>query len=434
MIRGTFLIICVLIISGCNNENNIEYFTAEKASYYFKEVEKICNSDEGVLWGENLYGPIIIVDRTTRKLYSNVQDADGLLKPKDGIFIGTYPKEQVISNLAVTYGNTLFSMARLPQTENEYRIKTRCIHGLFHCYQINKGIDNPDYNTNHLDEKTARLWLKMEWKALEKAIRTSGEDRQQAVRDALVFRTARREIFPSAILEENKFENHEGLASFTYLLLCNDNHSDFTKAILESLHRNYDFRSVARSYGFFHGSLYAYLLHEKGFDFSQIESRDFDLGSFAKETYNITLPDICRDVAGSLAINYDIDRVKVEEREREEDLKKDLRKRISQYTERPVVFLELESPNFSFEPDDVDPVDSLGVVYESLSVTDNWGKLAVDFGGCLVSSNLKFMRVPAKNVETDRNHITGDGWHIYLNDTWEMVSRDENYFIRKLIP
>ncbi|MCD4768660.1 MAG: hypothetical protein K8R35_00635, partial [Bacteroidales bacterium] len=134
------------------------------------------------------------------------------------------------------------------------------------------------------------------------------------------------------------------------------------------------------------------------------------------------------------AFNYDLDIVNREEQEREALLKEGLRKRIAQYTERPVVFLELESPNFSFEPEDIDPVDTIGTIYETLRVTDNWGKLSINKGGCLVSSDLGVMRVPAKNLKKDKNHISGDDWQIILNNNWEMIEVDENYIITKLIP
>ena len=70
---------------------------------------------------------------------------------------------------------------------------------------------------------------------------------------------------------------------------------------------------IARSYGFIHGALYATLLYDKGFDFQIIKTDNFDLGNAVKELYNIELPAICRDVAGSLAVNYDIDEINKEE-------------------------------------------------------------------------------------------------------------------------
>ncbi len=434
MKRWTILfIILPLFFTQCKQDEGLEYFTVDKASYYFSEVEKLCNKDNGDLWGENLYGPILLIDTRTRKLYSNVQDKEGLLKPKEDIFTGNYPREEVI-NYAKEFGGTLFAMAPVPEEEDYYRIISRCIHGLFHCFQIRKNIDTPDYNTSHMGDRTARLWLKMEWKALERAIRTNGETRKQAIRDALVFRSARRELYPKYIQEENKFENYEGLASFTYMMLCTESREEYLKKLLEYYHRIYDFRSYTFSYGFIHGNLYAHLLNDTGFDFSSIDSRDFDLGAVLMDKYDISLPEISRDIAGSLAFSYDIDLVKEEERKREEQLREGLRRRTAQFTERPVVLLELESPNFSFEAEDTDPVDTLGTIYQTIRVSDNWGKLAVEEGGCLVSPNLKFLRVPAKNVKKEKQHITGDGWHIVLNNNWELVKLDEDYFVRKLMP
>jgi len=52
----------------------------------------------------------------------------------------------------------------------------------------------------------------------------------------------------------------------------------------------------------------------------------------------------------------------------------------------------------------------------------------------LISNNLKFIKVPAKGFKADKNHISGEGWHLLLNDGWELVPNEQNYFIRKLMP
>ena len=237
------------LLPQCKEDEGIDYFTADKAKYYFSEVERLCNNDGGELWGENLYGPILLIDYRTRKLYSNVQDKEKLLKPKEGVFTGTFPREEVM-NYAREFGGTLYAMAPVPDNEDHYRITSRCIHGLFHCYQIRKGFDSPDYNTSHMSDNTARLWLKLEWKALERAIRTGGETRSQAIRDALVFRSARREMYPKYTQEENKFENYEGLASFTYMMLATSSADEYFQKLLEQYRMIYDFRSYTFSYGF----------------------------------------------------------------------------------------------------------------------------------------------------------------------------------------
>lgn len=433
--RLNFFIALLLltILSCCNKDKGVEYMTNLKAEAYFKNVEEICNKDNGDLWGDNLYGHLMLVDANTRRIYANMPDSAGLLKLKNGIYTGNYPSDKIISNLAVIFGNTLFAMATLPEKEDDYRITVRSIYSLFHCFQYRKGTDLQDYNPAHMNEPDARIWLKMEWKALERAIKTESPIREQAIRDALIFRNTRREIYTAYIEDENLFENYEGLATFTYMLLASDNHDDFTQTLLEYLHRLYNF-SFTHSYGYVHGALYSYLLHEYGFDFSSIRTSGVDLAEILRTRIDITLPEVSRDIAGSLAVNYDIDMIRREEAERIERIKEGLHRRTSSFTDKPVVYLTLESPSFIFEPEDIEPVDTLGVIYKKLKISDNWGKLNVTKGGCLVSPNLKFIRVPARGVKIDRNHITGDGWHIFLSENWRMEEMDNNYYIRKLIP
>ncbi|MGD0753711.1 MAG: hypothetical protein ABR927_01525 [Bacteroidales bacterium] len=423
-----------LILISCKGKNSDSYFTAEKASRYFKDVEEICNRDNGKLWGKNLYGPIMFVERVTRRIIANQPDNDGILKSKDGVYIGTYPKELIISNAPVKFGGKQFAMSPLPAEEDKYRIETRAIHSLYHRFQENEGVIVSTFNINNMDEKEARLWIKLEWKALRKAINTKGDERQLAIRDALIFRGSNRELYHKYAADENKFETYEGLATFTYTLLCTNSPEEYKARLFENLDRIYSMQSYNRSYGIIHGALYATLLYDKEYDIKKIDTDNFDLGNAVKELYNIDLPPICRDVAGSLAVNYDIEAINKEEEKRDADIKESIHSQISIFTEKPVVFLELESPSFDFEPEDIHSLDTLGTLYNSMRVSDNWGKLTVDKGGCLVSNNLKFIRITAKSFKADKNHISGDGWHLILNDDWELVPVDQNYFVRKLMP
>jgi len=432
-----FILFCLslFLLAGCKEEPEIDYMTYQKASDYFASIEELCNSDKAQLWDENLFGPIMFVNPETREIYANVQDAEGLLKPKEGIFIGSYPKERFTNIIAVTYGGTQYGMVRLSSRgEDPYRIVANGVHALFHCFQKNNEIDTPNFDTGHLKNRTARLWVKLEWKALRRAIRTSGETRSQALRDALVFRSARREMYPMFVESENWFENYEGLTTFTYTLICNDSRDEYIRQLLNRYDEIYNYQGYTASWGFINGALYAHLLYELGFDFTTIMDRNTDIGRVACEKYNISLPEISRDIAGSLAFSYDIDIINQEEQERESGLQEILRKRVSKYIEKPVIYLELESPYFSYERDDMEEVDSLGIIYKRVRITDNWGKISVDEGGCLVSPNLDFIRVPAKDILEERNHISGEGWHLILNNSWRMEKIDENYVIRKLIP
>ena len=138
-------------ILGCTEKNTSSYFTNEKASRYFSDIEQICNRDSGKLWGVNLYGPIMFIDRTTRRIVANSPDKDGILKSKDGVYTGLYPKELIVSNAPVIFGGTQFAMTPLQETDDDYRIKTRAIHSLFHRFQVNQGMPFNMFNANNMD-------------------------------------------------------------------------------------------------------------------------------------------------------------------------------------------------------------------------------------------------------------------------------------------
>ena len=137
---------------------------------------------------------MMFIDRTNRTIIANSPDEEGILKLNDSIYTGVYPKDLLISNAPIHYGGVLFAMTPLPAEEDELLIKTRAVHSLFHKFQVMNGLGSSGYNTNNMDEKQARLWIKLEWKALQKAIVSEGSERNLALRDALIFRGANREL------------------------------------------------------------------------------------------------------------------------------------------------------------------------------------------------------------------------------------------------
>jgi len=431
-LKQLITIAAIIVLSSCNREEGLEWFSVQKAGEYFKSVAEICNKDDGSLWGENLYGPVMFVDNLNRAIYANVADSNGILKAREGIFTGVLPKERLITNNVIEFGGVKYAMVPLPDTEDRFRITARTIHSLFHCYQERHDLKTSTFNTRHLNDKNTRLYLKLEWKALTNAIGATGEARRQSIRDALIFRGARRELFPEETTDENKFENYEGLTTFTYIKLCTGNVDELRERILEYLDRIYENIPYASGYGYVHGALYATLLNDMGFDFRQIRQSDFDLGNAAREAYDVTLPEVCRDVAGSLAMNYDIQAIRTEESERQAMIDERTVKIIGTFFGKPVVTVTMESPNFSYEPEDINFLDSLGTLYERLRVADNWGRLNVDDGGALLANDLRTLRLSARDIQIDRNHVSGAGWHLLLNDGWQAVkTEDGSMFVRR---
>lgn len=433
MKKWTFIAV-LLIFAGCSKKEPDIYFNSDKALKYFRAVDSICNSDNGRLWGSNIIAPIMFVDRPTHRIFANKPDNQGLLKLRDGVYQGIFPKERIIENSAVEFGGVIYAMVPLPPIEDSYRIETAAINALYRCFQRNNGIPPGKFAIRYLDEKSARIWIKLELRALRKTISADSTQFRQYLRDAIIFRGARREQYKASIKDENHFEIYNGFSMLTSILLCNDSDDAVINRLLESINNSYKFPSFSRSYGSITGAIYSYLLYLKGFDLKTICIEDSDIGELVINFFGLEVPDIYRDVAGSLAVVYDVDSIYKEEEQRIAEIREMMQRQLSKFTVKPVLSLELESPNFDYEPEDIRSLDTLGIIYNAIRVSDNWGKLTVEKGGCLLTNNLKYIRLGAKNIKESKNHVYGDGWHLILNNNWKIIKVNDDYVLRRSLP
>lgn len=105
----------------------------------FKDVAEICNADDGKLWGKNLWGPILMVDRETRFIIANQQDKDSILIEREGVFCGYFPDNKIISNSAINFSGTFWTIiANMPK--DKFERNTLFIHEMFHRLQPEIGL------------------------------------------------------------------------------------------------------------------------------------------------------------------------------------------------------------------------------------------------------------------------------------------------------
>src|SRR5262245_17734549 len=84
----------------------------------------------------------------------------------------------------------------LPENDADVRQQVM-LHGLFHRIQPELGLILEDGFNEHLDTLEGRVWMRLEWRALRRAVESSGSDRAEAIADALAFRRERRRRFPA---------------------------------------------------------------------------------------------------------------------------------------------------------------------------------------------------------------------------------------------
>src|ERR1043165_612402 len=172
------------------------------AQRYFEEATKICERDGGRLWGVSLCGPMVIFDPATGTRATSQPEPEGPPPRFPGSVDGPVP-----------WGGVrwfAFPLSMLPEKDADARQQIM-IHGLFHRIQPELGFITDDGFNEHLDTLEGRIWLQLEWRALRRAIVSSGSDRADAIADALAFRRERRRRFPGAAENERRDEIREGL-------------------------------------------------------------------------------------------------------------------------------------------------------------------------------------------------------------------------------
>src|SRR5207237_4425397 len=87
----------------------------------------------------------------------------------------------------------------------------------------------------HVDVMDGRYWLRLEWRALARALRESGAARAAAVRDALAFRQARRALYAGSDEGERAVEITEGLPQYPAIVVAAPSAADAIASAVDLL-------------------------------------------------------------------------------------------------------------------------------------------------------------------------------------------------------
>jgi hypothetical protein len=159
---------------------------------------------------------MFFVDPDTRAVVANEPDPAGVLHAQDGVFVGTLPKDVIVSNAPVNWEGKRWTMLMWPTIPSD--TITRRItfaHEIFHRIQPELSLAAPDSPNLQLDTVEGRLWLQLEWRALAAALVARGAAQTAAIRDALAFRSRRHTLFPGSAKTEASLEIAEGIPEYT---------------------------------------------------------------------------------------------------------------------------------------------------------------------------------------------------------------------------
>src|SRR5215212_715401 len=393
------------------------------ATQYFRQLKQTSDRDGGKTWGVALYGPIMFVDPRSGNVVANQADLEHKLVAQDGVFVGTLPREINPANTAFDWAGVHWTMLMWPVSEFRQPRERLLLHECFHRLQEKLGLPARDAVNAHLDTLNGRIWIQMEWRALERALRQTGPARRAAIADALLFRTYRRSLFPDSAVNETALEVNEGLAEYTGVRLSS---ADLPETVVRAdliLRQARNNPTFARSFAYVSGPAYGALLDLSGRPWRVNLKTSADLGVLLQQRYGISIN--ASEAAARAALSrYEGEEIVTIETQQEQRRAQQIAEARKKFMDGPVLILSLSPEvNYSYDPNNVVGIDASNTVYPTLRLVDAWGVLTVSNGAWLerdATGHLIRARIPAPQ-DLSTHPLKGDGWSLELTNGWEVV-------------
>ncbi|MGC8724492.1 MAG: hypothetical protein ACP5VF_11580 [Acidobacteriota bacterium] len=393
------------------------------AAKVFQEAKALSDADGGRMWGTPLYGSMLFVDEATREVVANRPDYKNLLKAEGSVFVGTLPPEENIANTAMRWAGVDWTMVRWPLPQNRLQRDVLLMHESFHRIQEKLGLSGPDTACDALDTRDGRLWLQLEWRALQAALVGPKQSRRRAVEDALLFRAYRRSLFPGEAADEQALEMHEGIPEYVGIALSARSRAEAEAYAAAGLQGAPSYPSFIRSFAYVTGPAYGLLLDGAKPGWQRALKPKDDLSALLAQADGIALPADLKAAAEARAKAYGGAQLAAEEDKRAQQKIQEVKDLHARFVEGPVLTLPAASYfTYSFDPTNPVPLEGLGTVYPYLRVSAAWGILEAKHGALLLQKEgfVNGVRVPApKDVKA--RPLKGDGWTLTLNDGWAVV-------------
>jgi len=374
----------------------------QRAQEFFKEAQALCERDGGRLWGVSLCGPMVMADRRTQTIATNQPAPDGTRPPILGLV-----------NAPVEWGGARwtafmwdFVLGQTPRGRREL-----FLHELFHRVQPQLGLIVEAQANEHVDAADARYWLRLEWRALARALRAPGEEREAAVRDALAFRQARHMLYAGSAESERAVEITEGLAHYTGVALGAPTREDAIVSAVDLASVD-TVESFVRSFPTTSGTLYGLLLDATSPGWTRRVRSTDDFGELLMRALGVQP---AADAAASAA-RYGGDEIRAFEQQRQERRKERIAELRRRFVDGPVLQIPAAGGAASDSRGAVVIPDVGTVWFGGYRASGNWGTLDAE-KGVLVASDGKWRRVPAPQ-RRDSVTFYGDGWTFKAAPGW----------------
>jgi hypothetical protein len=378
----------------------------QRAQEYFKEAQALCERDGGRLWGVSLCAPMVIADRRTQTFATSQPAPEG-----------ARPRVLGIVNAPIEWGGAKWTAYvwddvanRTPRDRKEL-----FLHELFHGVQPQLGLGAPALATEHLDAMDGRYWLRLEWRALARALRESGEQRNLAVREALAFRQARRMLYPASVEDERAQEITEGLAAYTGTVLAAQSAADAIVGavdLLDGAETTALEASFVRTFAYVSGPAYGLLLDASSPGWRRRVRGTDDLATLVMRALAVQP---ATDATAS-ATRYGGAEIRASEQKREQERQQRLAELRRRFVDGPVLVIPGGGSGMS-DSRGAAVIPGIGTVYFGpFRASGNWGTLEAE-KGVLVATDGRSRRVSVP-VRRDDGTFAGDGWTFKVAPGW----------------
>ena len=374
-----------------------------RAAEFFKECRALYERDGGRLWGVSFWAPMVIGDARTQTFATSQPPPDA---PR--------PKLIGLVNGPVQWGDTMWAAVTWDTIANwpARRRGELCIHESFHIVQPKLVLNGPAGANEHLDLVDGRYWLRLEWRALARALRESGESRAQAVREALAFRQARHTRYPDKVESERALYITEGFASYTQTVLAAESEADAIARALELLAGAEEGESFVRTFTYTSGPAYGLLLDAASPGWPRAARGSDDPPAMLMRALGVQpVP----DVAAAAARYGGVD-LRATEEQREQKRQARIAELRQRFVDGPVFVITGGGSGMSDSRGAVVIPDVGTVYFHTYRLSGAWGALEAE-NGVLEASDGRSRRLPAP-VRGDDATISGDGWTFKAAAGW----------------
>jgi hypothetical protein len=374
-----------------------------RAQEFFKEAQAVCVRDGGRLWGMSICMPMVIGDARTQTFATSQPPPDA-------------PRPRLIGllNGPIQWGDTMWAAIMWDTVAlQEPRLRSgMLIHESFHIVQMRLGLRVDALSAEHLDSVDGRYWMRLEWRALARALRESGEPRALAIREALAFRQARHARFPDMVESERAVEINEGFASYTQAVLPAQSEADAIARALDGLTAAEGGESFVRTFAYASGPAYGLLLDAASPGWTRKLRASDDPAALLMRA--LTIQPVA-DVAAAAA-RYGGAELRAAEEQREQQRQARIAELRRQFVDGPVLVMPGAGRGLSNSLGAVVIPDVGTIYFGAYRQTGEWGALEAD-KGVLVSTDGRSRRLPAP-VRRDDITVDGDGWTVKAAPGW----------------